>query len=150
MSPSYWGPSTWFFMHTLAAKIKENSFSLIGPNLIMFLIQICNNLPCPECSNHAKQFWSKVKTSNINNKTDLINLLFVFHNMVNKRKQIKAFKYENLKYYEHKNLIETYNTFSQNFNTKGNMSLINESFRRNMMLTSLKKWIMANIIHFDK
>ena len=150
MSPSYWGPSTWFFMHTLAAKIKENSFSLISPNLIMFLIQICNNLPCPECSNHAKQFWSKVKTSNINNKTDLINLLFVFHNMVNKRKQIKAFKYENLKYYEHKNLIETYNTFSQNFNTKGNMSLINESFRRNMMLTSLKKWIMANIIHFDK
>jgi len=150
MSPSYWGPSTWFFMHTLAAKIKESSFHLIGPNLIMYLIQICNNLPCPECSEHAKQFWSKVKTSNINNKTDLINLLFVFHNMVNKRKQIKAFKYENLKYYENKNLIETYNTFSQNFNTRGNMSLINESFRRNIMLTSLRKWIMTNIIHFDK
>ena len=149
MSPSYWGPSTWFFMHTLAAKIKESSFHSVGPNLIMFLIQICNNLPCPECSEHAKQFWSKVKTSNINNKTDLINLLFVFHNMVNKRKQIKAFKYENLKYYENKNLIETYNTFSRNFNTRGNMSLINESFRRNMMLTSLKKWIMSNISHFD-
>ena len=149
MSPSYWGPSTWFFMHTLAAKIKESSFPLIGPNLITHLIQICNNLPCPECSEHAKQFWSKVKTSNINNKTDLINLLFVFHNMVNKRKQIKAFKYENLKYYENKNLIETYNTFSKNFNTRGNMSLINESFRRNMMLTSLKKWIMSNISHFD-
>ena len=69
--------------------------------------------------------------------------------MVNKRKQIKAFKYENLKYYENKNLIETYNTFSRNFNTRGNMSLINESFRRNMMLTSLKKWIMSNISHFD-
>ena len=150
MSPSYWGPSTWFFMHTLAAKIKESSYHLIGPNLIMHLIQICNNLPCPECSEHAKQFWSKVKTSNINNKTDLINLLFVFHNMVNKRKQIKAFKYENLKYYENKNLIETYNTFSKNFNTRGNMSLNNESFRRNMMLTSLRKWIMLNIIHFDR
>ena len=150
MSPSYWGPSTWFFMHTLAAKIKESSFPLVGPNLIMFLIQISNNLPCPECSEHAKQFWSKVKTSNINNKTDLINLLFVFHNMVNKRKQLKAFKYENLKYYESRNLIETYNTFSKNFNTRGNMNLINESFRRNMMLTSLRKWIMANIIHFDR
>jgi hypothetical protein len=150
MSPSYWGPSTWIFMHTLAAKIKESSFPLVSPNLIMFLIQICNNLPCPECSEHAKQFWSKVKTSNINNKTDLINLLFVFHNMVNKRKQLKAFKYENLKYYESRNLIETYNTFSKNFNTRGNMNLINESFRRNMMLTSLRKWIMANIIHFDR
>ena len=150
MSPSYWGPSTWIFMHTLAAKIKETSFPLIGPNLIMSLIQICNNLPCPECSDHAKQFWSKVNTSNINNKTDLINLLFVFHNMVNKRKKIKAFKYENLQYYEHKNLIETYNTFSKNFNTRGNMNLINESFRRNMMLNSLRKWIMSNIIHFDR
>ena len=150
MSPSYWGPSTWIFMHTLAAKIKESSFPSVGPSLIMFLIQICNNLPCPECSEHAKLFWAKVKTSNINNKTDLINLLFVFHNMVNKRKQIKAFKYENLKYYENKNLIETYNTFSKNFNTRGNMSLINESFRRNMMLTSLRKWIMLNIIHFDR
>ena len=55
-----------------------------------------------------------------------------------------------LKYYENKNLIDTYNSFSQNFNTKGNMSLINESFRRNMMLTSLRKWIMSNIIHFDR
>jgi hypothetical protein len=137
-------------MHTLAAKIKENSFSLIGPNLILILIQICNNLPCPECSQHAKQFWSKVKTSNIKNKTDLINLLFVFHNIVNKRKQLKAFKHENLNYYETKNVIETYNTFSKNFNTRGNMKLINEPFHRNMMLASLRNWLMANINHFNR
>ena len=60
MSPSYWGPSTWIFMHTLAANVKETSFPIIGPSLILILIQICNNLPCPECSQHAKQFWSKV------------------------------------------------------------------------------------------
>ena len=149
MKKEVWGNAVWLLFHTLAEKIKEEYRNEL-PVVVSHITQICNNLPCPECSEHAKQFWSKVKTSNINNKTDLINLLFVFHNMVNKRKQIKAFKYENLKYYEHKNLIETYNTFSQNFNTKGNMSLINESFRRNMMLTSLKKWIMANIIHFDK
>lgn len=150
MSPSYWGPSTWVFMHTLAAKIKEDSFPLIGPNLILVLMQICNNLPCPECSQHAKQFWSKVKTSNIKNKMDLINLLFVFHNMVNKRKQTRPFKYENLRYYETKNVIETYNVFSKNFNTRGNMNLINESFHRNMMLSSLRNWIMLNVNHFEK
>jgi hypothetical protein len=149
MSPSYWGPSTWVFMHTLAAKIKEDSFSLIGPNLILVLIQICNNLPCPECSQHSKQFWSKVKTSNIKNKSDLINLLFVFHNMVNKRKQSTSFKYENLRYYETRNVIETYNIFSKNFNTRGNMNLINESFHRNMMLSSLRNWLMLNIRHFN-
>jgi hypothetical protein len=75
--------------------------------------------------------------------------LFVFHNMVNKRKQTRAFRYENLKYYETRNVVETYNTFSKNFNTRGNMNLINESFRRNMMLTSLRNWIMTNIAHFD-
>ena len=150
MSPSYWGPSTWVFMHTLAAKIKEDSFSLIGPNLIITLIQICNNLPCPDCAKHAKEFWSKVKVANIKSKTDLVNLLFVFHNMVNKRRNVKGFKYENLKYYETKNVIETYNIFSRNFNTRGNMNLINESFHRSMMIASLRKWIMTNINHFDR
>jgi len=149
MSPNYWGPSTWIFMHTLAAKIKETSFPVIGPNLILILIQICNNLPCPECSQHARQFWNKVKTANIKNKTDLINLLFVFHNMVNKRKEYPPYKYENLKYYETRNVIETYNIFSRNFNTKGNMNLINESFHRNRMLASLRTWMMGNISHFN-
>jgi hypothetical protein len=149
MSPSYWGPSTWVFIHTLAAKIKEDSFPLIGPNLIMVIIQICDNLPCPECSQHAKHFWSKVRTANIKNKNDLINLLFVFHNVVNKRREAKLFKYENIKHYETKHVIETYNAFSKNFNTRGNMNLINESFRRNMMLASLRTWLMSNIKHFD-
>lgn len=149
MSPSTWGPPTWLFMHTLASKIKDTSFPLIGQNLILILIQICNHLPCPECSVHAKEFWSKVKTGNIKNKTDLINLLFVFHNVVNKRKKYPAFKYYNLQYYESKNVIDTYNLFTRNFNTKGNMNLINESFHRNMMLASLRTWMMQNVMHFD-
>jgi hypothetical protein len=149
MSPSYWGPSTWIFMHTLVAKIKEPSFSIIGPSLIQMLMQICYNLPCPECAQHARQFWSKVKTANIKTKDDLINLLFVFHNMVNKRKQLPQFKYEKLSYYNTRNIVETYNIFSRNFNTKGNMNLINDSFRRNMMISSLRGWLMTNLNHFD-
>jgi len=149
MSPSYWGPSTWLFMHTLASKIKEDSFPLIGPNLIMILVKICNNLPCPECAQHAKMFWANVKTSNIKTKTDLINLIFVFHNMVNKRKQLPMFRYENIGYYNTKNIVNTYNNFARNFNTKGNMNMINESFHRNMMLSSLRTWMLTNISHFD-
>jgi len=150
MSPSIWGPSTWIFMHTLVTKVKETSFQKIGQHLIFLLIQICNNLPCPECAQHAREFWSKVKVANIKTKTDLINLMFVFHNMVNKRKQLLQFKYDDLKYYDTKNIIDTYNVFSRTFNTRGNMNLINESFHRNMMLASLKKWLMNNIQHFNK
>ena len=149
MSPNTWGPPTWLFMHTLAERIKDTSFPVIGPQLILILIQICNNLPCPECAIHAKQFWSKVKISNIKTKTDLINLLFVFHNIVNKRKESPPFKYENLQYYKTKNVVDTYNIFSRNFNTRGNMNLINESFHRNMMLASLRYWFMSNLIHFS-
>ena len=79
MSPSNWGPPTWFFMHTLAEKIKDESFPIVGQHVIMSIIQICNHLPCPECAQHAKEFWSKVKISSIKTKTDLINVLFVFH-----------------------------------------------------------------------
>jgi len=137
-------------MHTLASKIKETSFPLIGPNLIMILVKICNNLPCPECAQHAKMFWANVKTANIKTKTDLINLIFVFHNMVNKRKQLPMFKYDNIGYYNSKNVINTYNNFARNFNTKGNLNLINESFHRNMMLSSLRTWMLTNITYFEQ
>jgi hypothetical protein len=149
MSPSSWGPPTWIFMHTLAAKIKEESFPTIGQSLITLMIQICDNLPCPDCAQHAKEFWSHVKPSNIKNKQDLIDLLFVFHNIVNKRKQYKSFNYSDLSCYNNRKIVDTYNAFSKNFNTKGNMNLINESFRRNMFLGNLRNWLMSNIRHFE-
>jgi hypothetical protein len=149
MSPSSWGPSTWIFMHTLAAKIKEDSFPLIGQPLIQNIIQICSNLPCPDCAEHAMTFWSHVKISNIQKKQDLIDLLFVFHNTVNRRKQYKPYRYEDLNYYTSQNLVERYNLFCRNFHTKGNMNLISESFRRNMFLSSLRTWLMANFRHFE-
>ena len=149
MSPNNWGPPTWVFIHTLCEKVKEESFPIIGPSLINILNKICYNLPCPECAQHAKTFWAKVKTSNINNKLDLINLMFVFHNMVNKRKRYPPFRYPDLNYYKTKNLIETYNSFQKNFNTRGNMNLITESFHRNLMMSNLKKWMMENIKYFN-
>jgi len=149
MSPNTWGPPTWIFLHTLAEKIKEESFPIIGPNLIMAIMQICYNLPCPDCTLHAKTFWSKVKTANIRSKTDLINLLFVFHNIVNKRKNLPPFKYVDLQYYKTRNIIETHNQFARNFNTHGNMKLLNETFHRNRMLSSFKSWFMKNLYHFN-
>jgi hypothetical protein len=148
MSPNNWGPPTWVFLHTICEKIKDESFPIIGNSLVSFIMNICSNLPCPECSQHSKLFWSKVNKSNIKNKIDLINILFVFHNVVNKRKRYAAFKYQDLKYYKSRNVIETYNSFTRNFNTKGNMKLLTESFHRNIMMASLKKWLMSNLIHF--
>jgi hypothetical protein len=149
MSPSQWGPPTWIFFHTLAEKIKDDQYNVIGKQVIYYIIQICNNLPCPECSVHAKQFWSKVNVDKVNTKTDLINLLFVFHNSVNKRKNSRPFRYIDLQYYKTLNLIETFNNFTRIFNTKGNMNLLTEAFHRDRLLVSIKKWFMGNIQYFN-
>lgn len=149
MSPNQWGPPTWLFLHTLAEKVKEESFPIIGTQIILNIIQITNLLPCPECAKHAKEFWSNVTISNITSKTDLKNLLCFFHNTVNKRRKVPAFKYENLDFYSQKSIIKTFNWFTQNFNTRGNMSLITESFHRDRLLIGLKHWLMLNINHFN-
>jgi len=149
MSPNEWGPPTWIFIHTLAHKIKEDSFPIISQQLILQIQQICFHLPCPECAQHARLFWSKVKIVNILTRTDLINLLFVFHNTVNRRKVYKPFRHDSLAIYDNILLIESYNRFVKVFNTKGNMNLLNESFRRKIMLTLLRKWLMTNWHHFN-
>lgn len=150
MSPNQWGPPTWMFIHTLAEKVKEDSYPIIGSQIIANIIQICANLPCPDCADHSKVFWSKVKISNIKTKQDLINILFVFHNTINKRKNLTMFKYDDLQYYKSKNIVNTFNTFSANFNTKGNMKLITESFHRARLVVFLRNWLVGNIVHFDK
>jgi hypothetical protein len=148
MSPSQWGPPTWIFLHTLVAKIKDEQFPVIGQQVIANIIQICLFLPCPECSVHAKQFWANVVTKNINNKQDLINLLFVFHNAVNKRRSVKPFRYVDLQYYNTLKLIDTFNDFARNYNTNGNMKLLTESFHRSRLLQSLRGWLMSNLPSF--
>ena len=149
MSPSQWGPPTWIFIHTLVAKIKEEQFSVVAQQVISHIIQICLFLPCPECSVHAKQFWANVNIKNIQTKQDLVNLLFVFHNSVNKRRNVKPFKYVDLQYYNTLKLIETFNNFARNFNTNGNMKLLTESFHRGRLLQTLRVWLMSNLSKFN-
>jgi hypothetical protein len=138
------------FIHTLAEKVKDEEFPKIGQQIIANIQQICYNLPCPDCADHSRIFWSKVKVGNIQNKTDLVNLLYVFHNCINKRKKLGPFKYSNLAFYKTQSVVDTFNNFARNFNTKGNMKLLTESFHRGRLLTSLKGWLMANIQSFDK
>lgn len=143
-----WGKPTWSFFHTLACNVNESSFPMMGASLIAVIQTTCKHLPCPDCTKHAGEFWSKVKTNNIRTKQDLIDLLFMFHNMVNHRKSYEMFTHDQLAIYETKNVIQEYNEFVKHFNTRGNMNYISESFHRNMMLTSLRAWIVANIHHF--
>lgn len=149
MSPSYWGPNTWIFIHTLAEKIKDSSFPIIGGQLISFIRLICRHLPCPECAQHAAQFWKNVDESKITTKQDLISLLFVFHNVVNNRKKQPLYKFDDLSVYKYKSLNDTFIQFVRVYNTKGNMNFISESFHRDMFISNFRNWLKLNIHHFD-
>ena len=87
MSPNNWGPPIWTFFHVLTFKIKDERFNDLFPTLFGYVKRICRNLPCPECAQHASQFLTRVNISGIKTRTDFQNLMYFFHNLVNKKKR---------------------------------------------------------------
>jgi len=150
MSPNEWGPPIWILFHTLAEKIKEENFTELGPQIFNIIKRICSNLPCPDCSLHATIFLSKVNFSHIKTKTDFKHLMYIFHNVVNKKNKKSLYNVVNLSKYANANLISTFNNFVSKFHTRGNMKLLADSFQRKIIVTEFKKWFMTNYKYFDK
>ena len=152
MSPiNKWAPPTWILFHTLAFKLKESEYKTLGPVLFNFITQVCHNLPCPTCAEHAKSYINRLMkdTSFMTNKKIFINALYIFHNDVNERIKKPMFNYEDLlKMYQGKNLIHVYNNFVQNFHSGGTLTLINQNFHKKRILSAFKTWILANIRSF--
>ena len=149
MSPNQWGPPTWTLFHTIAEKMNEEAFPVLMPQFIFFLKRICSVLPCPECSQHATQFWKNINVAGIKTKTDMKNMLFLFHNIVNKRKGKPLFVNDTLsELYKHQNIINVFNKFVAVYQTKGNMQLLADSFQRKLLLVPFRQWVMSNIKHF--
>ena len=145
---SRWGPPTWNFFHTLAEKINEEKFPIIFPQVVLILRQICKNLPCPDCANHATQFLEKVNFANIKTKSDFKNIMYIFHNMVNRRKRRPSYDIKNLEVYSKNNIISAYNNFIAVYHTNGNLKLLADSFQRKIIVNELKKWMTMNVRYF--
>jgi len=71
MSKKEWGSVTWTLFHCLAEKINDNSNEQTIELLITNIKLICNNLPCPNCQQHAKSIWNKYHYIKINTKEKL-------------------------------------------------------------------------------
>lgn len=149
MSPNRWGPPIWTFFHVLAEKINEEQFLSVFPTLFGFIRRICRVLPCPECSEHATTFLSKVNPAGVRNKDDFRNIMGIFHNIVNRRKQKPAFDIAKLtEKYGGIGPIIAYNGFVGAFQTKGNMKLLADTFQRNLVLADFRKWFLTNVVFF--
>lgn len=84
MSKSVWGYITWLFFHTLAEKVRDEYYEQAKGMLRQTLMDICASLPCPECSQHATRYMSRVNFDRIRTRKQFKLMLFAFHNQVNK------------------------------------------------------------------
>ena len=80
-----WAIPTWLFFHALAEKININSYNSKRHELLNIIKHICNNLPCPTCTDHARRYMNSITLDKIKTKEDFKNILFEFHNKVNHR-----------------------------------------------------------------
>jgi len=146
--PEIWGPSTWLLFHLLADKVREDIYPHICKPLFNIILRICKHLPCPECANDATIFLSRIKLSDIKTKLEFKNIIYLFHNYVNAKKRKPLFNYKNLNVYSKFKLNIVIQSFINNYQTKGNMKLITESFQRQFVIKDLKNFIKKYIRAF--
>jgi len=139
--PEVWGPAIWTLFHTLIEKMNPDAYTHVINSMFNMIVKICKYLPCPECSKDASNFLAKIKISDYKTKQDFKNMLYLFHNYVNAKKRKQLFNYTNMDKYANLNLNVVINNFIKNYNTKGNMNLITESFQRSFVIKDFVKWI---------
>ena len=145
-----WGEPTWYLLHTLAEKIKEQDFARISASFFKFLIQICSNLTCPDCSNHAIKYLNSINFQSVTSKEELKKILWQFHNSVNKKKDYPVFPFEKLQKYKYANTMNIVYNFLQHFEKKDfTMKLNAQSFSREQVFPKIRVWLKNNIQYFS-
>jgi hypothetical protein len=146
-----WGPCTWYLFHSLAEKIKEESFNNIKGELLNIIKNICTNIPCGECSGHAIAHMRKIDIRKLNNKNDLKMMLWSFHNEVNHRLKKKVFTIEELNdKYSKAKLENIVGYFIQQWRKPSrNPKLMVVSLHKDMGIKSFINWWNNNYNHFN-
>jgi hypothetical protein len=98
-----WGTYTWILLHWMSEQIKDSYFHSEKDQLLIFIKDICNNLPCPNCREHAVQYLSRIPLSMVKTKEELKYYIYHFHNSVNMRSK---------KQYEHHSILNKYKTIN--------------------------------------
>lgn len=146
-----WGEPTWYFFHTLAEKVKPSSFAQIRQELLSLITLICHNLPCPVCTEHAKQYLNGINYNTIHTKEHLKQLLFDFHNAVNQRKRYPEYNRGLLdeKYASAITVNIIHNFMSVYEKRTRGFKLLSDEIQRTRIMEHLKSWLVGHLIHFD-
>jgi hypothetical protein len=146
-----WGEPTWFLLHCLAEKVKDENFNSIRVDLLNIMYSICANLPCPDCAKHASDYLKSIQFNEIQTKSRLKTILFNFHNMINIKKNMPIFPREQLENkYQNMELIPIIYTFMGHFQDKHkSIRMIANDFYRSRISEQIKEWFRLNISNFN-
>ena len=139
-------------LHTLIEKIKEEHLSKIRLDILKNIYAICCNLPCPECSQHAKTYLNNLNFNAIRTKNDFKNMIYTFHNSVNIKKGKPLFNRNDLdSKYENNVLTTTFYNFLVKFKDKhASNRFIHEDLYRSKLSSSIVSWFKENQEYFDE
>jgi hypothetical protein len=145
-----WGEPTWFFLHTIAEKVKPESFAIIRGELLQHIYNICVNLPCPLCAKHAKMHLDSINFSIISSKDELKMMLFTFHNIINSRKNYPLFSLEDLDVkYSLANIGKIFRHFIYHFTDSYRApGMIADDLFRKQLSKKIIEWFNNNENHF--
>jgi hypothetical protein len=146
-----WGNPTWDVLHTMAEKIKPELFAQVRTDVLNVIFTICTNLPCPDCSEHAKKHLDSIGFKNIRTPEELKTAIFQFHNYVNSRKKYPIFSRDNLdEKYARVNTKKAIYYFIQHFQEGSkNPGMISQELFRTRILGQLVEWFKTNMGLFN-
>jgi hypothetical protein len=147
-APEVWGPPTWTLFHVMAEKVNEKAYPLLRDKMLTMIKMICKNLPCPYCATDATMFLNKINLADLKTKRQFKDMIYLFHNYVNNKKKKGLFNYANMNYYNSHNIVVASNNFIKVYHTKGNMQQLSESFQRQLVLNTFRRWIREYIKYF--
>jgi len=144
-----WGEPTWYLLHTLAEKVRESVFPNVKRSFFRFIILLCNNLPCPECSQHAGTYLAGINFNAIETKEQLKTMLWNFHNIVNKKKGYPFFPLEDLNKYNRANTSNIISNFFYFYTRKNySMKVGAHSFHKDLATKEMRRWLNQNARYF--
>ena len=84
MYPLIWGPCVWKTLHLLAYAYPYQPSVHDQQSMMLLIVNLLEQLPCPACSHHAKIYETQHPV-NTTSKSSLLAWVNAFHNNVNHR-----------------------------------------------------------------
>jgi len=141
-----WGPHIWNFLHIFCEKINNDKFLQRKTDTIKFLQSVATNLPCPECSEDAKNILNNHPIK-VNNKEELIKYIYYFHNHINQKLNKENYNIESLEIYKKGNIHIAFQNYlkSLEINNKANENLILHRFGIARNIKKISEFFQNNL-----